>query len=169
MVNELSEMKDTLSSLRKAKKSFLSVAGITNGVVWGGFGSLGAVATMHHVAGHIEMAARYFGASEAVLPYALSASIAGIAGYTALSVTEKIQASRLESKQLALEWKERMSIKRDNAQLVTEIDKSKDKSNIKEVVQEKERPEEHYRVFSSVLKPKGKEKERVRDKEMTMS
>ena len=53
MVNELNEMKDSLFSLRKAKKNFLSVAGITNGVMWGGFGALGAVATMHHVAGHI--------------------------------------------------------------------------------------------------------------------
>ena len=162
----LERFRNRLNVIEKMKRYAKPVIGITNGTFLGSVIALGSVSAMHHVAGHVEFASRYLGATEALTPIALQIAGASAVAYGAIAVAEKIQQNRVQALETDLKWKRIMSIDNSEKMQSQQQEKTEVKAIAQEVVQRKEKS--NYKSFSSVLKPRVVQQEHVHEHEMNM-
>ena len=177
---DIVNMVEKLKRIHFARNIFLVGAGIADGVFLTGSAAMGAVALMHNVAGHAEMAARYMGATQHLLPYAGTAMASTVAGYMIFHFAEKYQQYKIEDRVLYYKWQDTMKPvkKNENSKEITQekkqekvserMTKSADLTAVKNidrtVVKSAENHHESYKKFSSLL-GKGSKTEPVREAE----
>ena len=161
---KLSRIEENLNTIRNIKEIGVPIAGIVNSVTCGSVMVFGGISMLHNTAGHIELASRYFGATQAIMPFAMDTLVATAVVSGAVVVAEKIQQHKLSEMQYSMKWKKIMH----NNSVEKAVESVKSDSIAKEVEKEKEIPKEVYKPFSSVLKSKQKVKEKTLDRDITM-
>lgn len=151
----LAQRKERLSAIQKIEEVFRPMAGVVNGVMWGGTLALSAVGAMHRVFEHAEFAARYLGAGQAVAGYALGVTAGSLAGYAGLKAAEAFQRRRIEDKRIEIDMTERLKPKTMSRPVEQTLDKPQTLTAERPVV--KEQKQERYKAFSKVLKPKQRQ------------
>ena len=149
-------MRENLDLIRKVRHGFETLAGIVNGVTFGGTAVLGATALMYNARGMIEPSVLYAGASEAVASYALITATATAAGYAGIYLVEKYQQHKVEDKEYANRWKEKRYLQEHEAEWKKEkeLAQMKTKTETLEETLEFDKKGLSYKPISSVLKPK---------------